>query len=141
MCCRGERVGLVIGPIHLINHMLPAGVIDSSRQAVALAQMCQVSCHCTIICFGLRFRWFWTLASLVILCHHCPGWISLAFGQDPLHSNGDLPLYIYMALPYTSHGNHHFHHHHPSHSSFTYGQYLLPSKLSHLQATSSAHSH
>src|SRR5882724_8488963 len=40
-----------------------------------------------------------------------------------------------------NHSNHHFHpHHHPSHSSFTSGQYLLLSKLSHLKATSSTHS-
>ena len=24
---------------------------------------CQWSCHCTTICLGLRFGWFWTLAS------------------------------------------------------------------------------
>jgi len=33
-----------------------------------------------------------------VFCHHSPGWISLAFGQDPLHSNGDLPLYMQHCL-------------------------------------------
>ena len=51
------------------------------------------------------------------------------------------PSSIYAALSSTSHGNHHFCHHHPSHSSFTSGRYLLLSELSHLWATSSAHSH
>ena len=33
-----------------------------------------------------------------VLCHHSPGQIALTIRQDPLHSNGDLPLYMWHCL-------------------------------------------
>jgi len=60
--------------------------------------------------------------------------IPFTFRQGPLHFNGDLSLYMQhcllwttakSSLPLSS----------SSYSSFTSGQYLLPSKLSHLWAT------
>jgi len=73
-----------------------------------------------------------------VLCHHSPRWISLTVRQDPLYSDGDLSLYMQHA--FYNHANHHSHPHHFFHPPFTSSQYLLLSKPSHLQATSSAHS-
>src|SRR5882724_529540 len=73
-----------------------------------------------------------------VLCHHSPRWISLTVRQDPLYSDGDLSLYMQHA--FYNHANHHSHPHHFFHPPFTSSQYLLLSKPSHPQATSSAHS-
>jgi len=70
----------------------------------------------------------------VVLCHHSPRWISLTFGQDPLYLGWWL-LSICGTAFYKPHQPITPIPRHPSHSSFTSGQYLLPSKLSHLSAT------
>jgi len=47
----------------------------------------------------------------VVLCHHSPRWIFLAFRQDPLYSRWQ-PLSIYVAPPSANPGNQHSWPHH-----------------------------
>ena len=75
-----------------------------------------------------------------VLCHHSPGWISLAFRQDP-YIQMVTSLYICGRTFYDPQ-HHCFHpHHHLFLSSFTSSWYLLLFKLNHLWATSLAHFH
>src|SRR5882724_8654832 len=74
-----------------------------------------------------------------VLFHHSPRWISLASRQDPLYSDGDLCLYMWHHLLRTLAINTPGLVTPPIH--FTSSQLLLPSELSHLWVTSSAHPH
>src|SRR5882724_1024390 len=74
---------------------------------------------------------------LVVLCHHSPRWIFLTFRQVPLYSRCQ-PQSIYAALPSVNPGNQHSRPHHSFHPLY-FQPILLPSELSHLWVTSSAH--
>jgi len=70
-----------------------------------------------------------------VLCHHSPRWISLAFGQHPLYSVGNL-ISVLTALYKPCYSS--LHPDTPSHPPFASSWHLLTPELSHW-ATSSAH--